>query len=99
MSANSKFQIRVRQIDHVTLVVRDVTDRRAREIGAKEAAERAAEQARREADDRARAEAEALKAQGIPLIDDAKLRPDGAVQVFFADPDHHVVELCSSPRR
>jgi catechol 2,3-dioxygenase-like lactoylglutathione lyase family enzyme len=39
-----------------------------------------------------------LKAMGIELLDDAKLRPDGAVQVFLTDPDYHVVELCSSPR-
>lgn len=44
----------------------------------------------------ARAAAQTLKTQGVTLIDDAKLRPDGAVQVFLADPDGHVVELCSS---
>jgi catechol 2,3-dioxygenase-like lactoylglutathione lyase family enzyme len=38
-----------------------------------------------------------LKAQGFPLLDDAKLRPDGAVQVFVVDPDNHVIELCSGP--
>jgi catechol 2,3-dioxygenase-like lactoylglutathione lyase family enzyme len=37
-----------------------------------------------------------LKAAGIELIDDAKRRPDGAIQVFLADPDGHVVELCTS---
>lgn len=47
--------------------------------------------------DDARASAERLKAMGIPLLDDAKLRPDGAIQVFLTDPDHHVVELCSTP--
>jgi catechol 2,3-dioxygenase-like lactoylglutathione lyase family enzyme len=41
--------------------------------------------------------AAALKARGIPLLDDAKLRPDGAVQVFLTDPDHHIIELCSGP--
>ncbi len=41
--------------------------------------------------------AEQLKAMGVNLLDDAKLRPDGAVQVFLTDPDHHVVELCSAP--
>ena len=41
--------------------------------------------------------AASLKAHGIPLLDDAKLRPDGAVQVFLTDPDHHVLELCSGP--
>ncbi|MFO0980018.1 MAG: VOC family protein [Planctomycetaceae bacterium] len=39
-----------------------------------------------------------LKELGIPLLDDAKRRPDGAIQVFLTDPDHHVVELCSSPK-
>ncbi len=42
------------------------------------------------------AAAETLKSMGIQLIDDAKTRPDGAVQVFLADPDGHVVELCTS---
>ena len=37
-----------------------------------------------------------LKSLGIELIDDAKRRPDGAIQVFLADPDGHVVELCTS---
>lgn len=44
----------------------------------------------------AKAAAETLKAMGIPLVDDAKTRPDGAVQVFLTDPDGHVVELCTS---
>jgi catechol 2,3-dioxygenase-like lactoylglutathione lyase family enzyme len=47
--------------------------------------------------DDARASAEMLKSMGVELLDDAKLRPDGAVQVFLTDPDHHVVELCSQP--
>jgi len=42
------------------------------------------------------AAAEALKARNIELVDDAKQRPDGAVQVFLTDPDGHVVELCTS---
>lgn len=42
------------------------------------------------------AAAKILKAQGIELVDDAKTRPDGAVQVFLTDPDGHVVELCTS---
>ncbi len=46
--------------------------------------------------DDARAAARLLKDQGIVLVDDAKLRPDGAVQVFLTDPDGHVVELCTS---
>jgi len=44
----------------------------------------------------AQAAAQILKDRGITLIDDAKQRPDGAVQVFLADPDGHVVELCTS---
>ncbi len=47
--------------------------------------------------DDAKAAAEALKSMGIDLVDDAKMRPDGAVQVFLTDPDGHVVELCTSP--
>ena len=45
----------------------------------------------------ATAAAEHLKSLGIDLIDDAKRRPDGAIQMFVADPDGHVVELCTSP--
>jgi len=44
----------------------------------------------------ATAAAEFLKKQGIKLVHDAKLRPDGAVQVFLADPDGHIIELCTS---
>ena len=47
--------------------------------------------------DDARAAAETLKSLGVLLLDEAKLRPDGAVQVFLTDPDLHVVELCTSP--
>ena len=47
--------------------------------------------------DDARACATTLKQLGVALLDDAKLRPDGAVQVFLVDPDGHVVELCTSP--
>ena len=46
--------------------------------------------------DDAAAAAEILKQRGYELVDDAKERPDGAVQMFVADPDGHVVELCSS---
>lgn len=42
------------------------------------------------------AAAETLKQRGIELIDDPKRRPDGAIQMFVADPDGHVVELCTS---
>ncbi len=44
----------------------------------------------------ATAAAASLKNLGIELVDDAKTRPDGAVQVFLTDPDGHVVELCTS---
>ncbi|MEZ6122095.1 MAG: VOC family protein [Planctomycetaceae bacterium] len=47
--------------------------------------------------DDATAAAELLKARGITLVDDAKRRPDGAIQVFLTDPDGHVIELCTSP--
>lgn len=47
--------------------------------------------------DDAYAAAQRLKDIGVPLLDDAKRRPDGAIQVFLTDPDHHVVELCSGP--
>ncbi len=139
MSADSEFQIRVRHIDHVTLVVRDVEASRRFYVGLLGMTEvprpafsfdgawfqagatlihLIAEHDRSgpagypvdvlvrssrnhhfafEVED-AYAAATALKAKGIPLIDDAKFRPDGAVQVFLADPDHHVVELCTSPR-
>lgn len=46
--------------------------------------------------DDARAAAEYLKMRGVSLLQDARLRPDGAVQVFLTDPDQHVVELCTS---
>ncbi len=140
MSVDTGFQIRVRHIDHVTLVVRDVEASRRFYVvllGMTEVPRPAfsfdgawfqagatmihliaehdhsgpagypvevlVKSSRNhhfafEVDD-AYAAAAALKANGIPLIDDAKLRPDGAVQVFLADPDHHVVELCTSPRQ
>jgi catechol 2,3-dioxygenase-like lactoylglutathione lyase family enzyme len=44
----------------------------------------------------AKAAAATLKEMGIELVDDAKTRPDGAIQVFLADPDGHVIELCTS---
>ena len=47
--------------------------------------------------DDAYAAARRLKEMGVPLLDDAKRRPDGAIQVFLTDSDHHVVELCSGP--
>lgn len=47
--------------------------------------------------DDAYAAARRLKEMGVQLLDDAKRRPDGAIQVFLTDPDYHVVELCSAP--
>jgi catechol 2,3-dioxygenase-like lactoylglutathione lyase family enzyme len=38
-----------------------------------------------------------LQELGIPLVAPAKLRPDGANQVFIRDPDGHLVELSSPP--
>lgn len=43
------------------------------------------------------AAAEALKARGVPLHCEPKLRPDGFVQTFCIDPDGHTVELFSLP--
>lgn len=40
-----------------------------------------------------------LRELGIPIVSGPKERPDGAVQVFVQDPDGHLVELCSPPRR
>ena len=42
---------------------------------------------------------EKLQASGIPLdiVSPPKFRPDGAVQIFLADPDQHVVEITSDP--
>lgn len=45
--------------------------------------------------DDAAAVAEVLKERKVPLVSDAKHRPDGAVQVFAHDPDGHVIEFCS----
>ena len=42
------------------------------------------------------AEAEKLKSLEIEIIQGPKQRPDGAVQVYFCDPDGHVVELVSN---
>ena len=44
----------------------------------------------------ARAAAQCLIDRGCSLVQDAKLRPDGAVQMFVSDPDGHIVELCTS---
>jgi catechol 2,3-dioxygenase-like lactoylglutathione lyase family enzyme len=42
-------------------------------------------------------EAEKLKDLDIEILHGPKQRPDGAVQVYFADPDGHIVELVSTP--
>lgn len=47
--------------------------------------------------DDAMAAAAIVKELGLPIVSDAKQRPDGAVQVFVNDPDGHIVELCSGP--
>ncbi|MCH2211399.1 MAG: VOC family protein [Fuerstiella sp.] len=44
----------------------------------------------------ARAAAGVLRDRGVSLLQEVKLRPDGAVQMFVGDPDGHVVELCTS---
>ena len=41
------------------------------------------------------AAAKVVKELGFKIVAEAKERPDGAVQVFVADPDGHIVELCS----
>ena len=47
--------------------------------------------------DDAHAAAARVKELNLPIVADAKERPDGAVQVFVNDPDGHVVELTSIP--
>lgn len=42
-----------------------------------------------------RTEAAKLDSLGIEILHGPKERPDGAVQVYFADPDGHVIELVS----
>lgn len=39
-----------------------------------------------------------FKQSGVTILSGPKSRPDGFVQVFVADPDGHVVELCSMGR-
>jgi catechol 2,3-dioxygenase-like lactoylglutathione lyase family enzyme/uncharacterized protein YunC (DUF1805 family) len=38
-----------------------------------------------------------LRERGVPIIAEAKFRPDGAVQTFVTDPDGHLVELTTFP--
>lgn len=45
------------------------------------------------------AAADHLRRQNVAIVSGPKERPDGAIQVFATDPDGHVVELCSPPRR
>ena len=39
-----------------------------------------------------------LRALGMPILAGPHPRPDGYQQVFFTDPDGHVIELCSPPK-
>ena len=39
-----------------------------------------------------------LKEWNVAIMGGPKARPDGYVQVFVADPDGHVIELCSGPK-
>ncbi len=48
--------------------------------------------------DDAQATVDRLQALGIPIACGPQERPDGAVQVFVADPDGHMVELCAPPK-
>ena len=43
----------------------------------------------------ASAAAQALQERGVTLLRGPSLRPDGAVQVFFQDPDGYLLELTS----
>ena len=47
----------------------------------------------------AAAAARALQERGVALQGGPSLRPDGAVQVFFADPDGYLLEFTSLPLR
>jgi catechol 2,3-dioxygenase-like lactoylglutathione lyase family enzyme/uncharacterized protein YunC (DUF1805 family) len=40
-----------------------------------------------------------LKEHGVQILSGPKPRPDGYLQVFLADPDGHVIELCSPPKQ
>ncbi len=40
-----------------------------------------------------------LREQGVPILAGPQPRPDGYTQVFVTDPDGHVFELCSPPRK
>lgn len=42
---------------------------------------------------------QAIEAQGIPIADGPKRRPDGFDQIYIYDPDGHLVELFSSPTK
>lgn len=48
--------------------------------------------------DDCQAATEALKQVGLTAAAGPKLRPDGPTQVYFFDPDGHVVELFSHPQ-
>jgi catechol 2,3-dioxygenase-like lactoylglutathione lyase family enzyme len=47
--------------------------------------------------DDAIAATETARALGFQIAREPKSRPDGAIQVYFDDPDGHVVELFSGP--
>ncbi|MCA8987477.1 MAG: VOC family protein [Planctomycetaceae bacterium] len=42
-----------------------------------------------------------MQASGVELevVSPPKFRPDGAVQIFLADPDGHIIELASEPKQ
>ncbi len=40
-----------------------------------------------------------LQERQIPVLGSPKPRPDGYMQVFVTDPDGHIVELCSPPKK
>ncbi len=48
--------------------------------------------------DDAYAAAEALRERDVPIMGGPTRRPDGCIQVWFYDPDGHVVEVFHRPR-
>lgn len=49
--------------------------------------------------DNAEAAYQKVQELGLPIVSPPRTRPDGAVQVFVHDPDGHLVELCSVPKK
>jgi catechol 2,3-dioxygenase-like lactoylglutathione lyase family enzyme len=39
---------------------------------------------------------ENVKAHGVRIVSGPQTRPDGAFQLFIADPDEHIIELCTT---